>query len=241
VTDENAPTGSVAGRLVRPGGQPIEGLRMLVCTAAICYWDDTDSDGRFLVTALTLEPLKMQTGDPNGAHLDLVFYHSLETTEISELPGHVTVPLREGEAVPWSDEGGTVTLADGQLVLDAAAGALTYPFGTLQEAVRAMRIEGTDLPPYDWAPWEGREEETFAFVVNPVGIEAEPSATVRVHGVSDAPCSVYRIWSVTSKSGGLTYAGTATVVDTDDGLALVSDPDATIEGLTTLIFTPLEN
>ena len=240
ITDEDAPTGTVAGRLVHPDGSPIEAMRMLACTASICYWDETDSDGRFQVSDLTLEPLKMQTGDPDGAHLDLLFYHLLDTEEVSELPQEIIVPLRdEQEPTPWSDEGGTVTLANGALELHAESGALTYPFGTLEEAIRAMRVEGPDLPPYDWAPWSDAVDDTFAFVINPVGLAVEPGATVRVHGVTDAPCTVYRIWSVAAKTGGMTYAGTATVIETEDGLTLVSDTDATIHEVTTLVFSPL--
>jgi len=240
VTDDSAPTGIVSGRVVRPDGSPIEGLRMLACTAAICYWDETDSDGRFLVADLTLEPLKMQTGDPNGAHLDLLFTHLLETEEISELPRDIVVPLRDGEPTPWSEEGGVVTLAEGALELSAEAGALTYPFGTKEEALTAMRIAGEDLPPYDWTPWAGREAETFAFAINPLGLTADPGATVRVHGVSAPPCSVYRIWGVSGKTGQLLHLGTATVVAELEGEALVSDAEVTLGELTTLIFSPLE-
>ena len=242
VTDEDAPTGTVAGRLVHPDGSGIPAMRMLACTASICYWDETDSDGRFLVSDLTLEPLKMQTGDPSGTHLDLIFYHLLDTEEISELPEDIIVPLRDGQpSTPWAEDGGTVTLANGLLELSVEPGALSYPFGTLEDAVRAMRLEGADLPIYDWTPWDAQVDETFAFVVNPVGVQAEPGATLRVHGVTAPPCSVYRIWTVAAKTGALSHAGTATVVETDDGLVLVSDPDAEIGEFTTLVFSPLED
>jgi hypothetical protein len=240
VGDEDAPTGTVTGRLVHPDGAPIEGLRLLACTASICYWDDTDADGRFEVSDLTLEGLKMQVGDPTGGHLDLIFYHLLDTEEISELATDVIVPMRDAEQpTPWSDEGGTVTLAGGALELSVEPGALAYAFGTKEEAVRGMRVEGVDLPPYDWAPWSDEIEETFGFVVNPVAIEVDPGATVRVHGVTDAPCAVYRVWTVAAKKGTVSYAGTATVLEGDEGLTLVSDPDAVIGALTTLVFSPL--
>jgi len=239
VADEDPPTGTIAGRLVHLDGEPIEALRLLACTASICYWDETDADGRFEVTELTLEPLKMQVGDPKGEHLDVVFYHLLDTTDVSEIPADIVVPRRGGEPVPWSDEGGMVSLADGELELEVEPGALTYPFGTKDKGVRAMRMEAEDLPPYDWTPWAGQESETFAFVINPVAIAVDPGATLRVHGLSSAACSVYRVWSVSAKKGTVSHAGTATVAEVDGALTLVTDPDAAITELTTLIFSPL--
>lgn len=240
VTEEDPPTGSVAGRLVHPDGQPIEGMRMLACTPSICYWDETDSDGRFLVSDLTLEPLKMQTGDPGGTHLDLIFYHLLETEAVSELPSELIVPLRDGEpAVAWPDEGGTVTLASGQLELEVDPEAVSYPVGTKEKAVSAMRIEGANLPPFDWAPWEGREDETFAFVVNPVGVTVTPHARVRVLGTEPGPCTTFRLWTVKAKTGALSYAGLMTTETRDGETLLVSSPDAEIGEFTTLILSPL--
>ena len=240
VAADDPPTGAVAGRLVHANGLPIEGLRMLACTASICYWDETDSDGRFLVTNLTLEPLKMQTGDPNAAHVDVLFYHLLDTTEVSELPRDVIVPLKDQEPAPWAEGGGAVTLADGALTLSAEADALTYPPGTKDKAVTAYRLAGDDLPPFDWAPWEGREAETFGFVINPLGIEAEPGVSVRVDGVSEVPCGAYRIWSVASKTGSLTHVGTGTVVATEGGsLTLTSEVGSEPVELSTLIISPL--
>jgi hypothetical protein len=242
VTEEDPPTGAVTGRLVHPDGQPIEAMRMLACTPSICYWDETDSDGRFLVSDLTLEPLKMQTGDPSGAHLDLVFYHLLETEDVAELPGDVIVPMRDDEiAVAWPEDGGVVTLAAGQLELEVGANAVSYPVGTMDKAVRAMRLEGAELPPYDWAPWAGREDETFAFVVNPVGVTVTPSPRVRVLGGDPAPCTTYRLWTVQAKTGALSYAGLMTTDMRDGEALLVSSPDTVIEEFTTLILSPTED
>jgi hypothetical protein len=242
VTDEEPPTGAVAGRLVHPDGQPIEAMRLLACTPSICYWDETDSDGRFLVSDLTLEPLKMQTGDPSGTHLDVIFYHLLETEDVSELPREIIVPLRDGEAaVAWPEEGGVVTLALGQLELEVGSGAVSYPVGTKDKAVSAMRIEGSDLPPFDWTPWAGREDETFAFVVNPVGVTATPSARIRVLGQDPAPCAMFRLWVVHAKTGALSYAGLMTTETRGGEALLVSSLDATIDEFTTLILSPLED
>ncbi|MGB0588210.1 MAG: hypothetical protein ACPGU1_00900 [Myxococcota bacterium] len=241
VTDEAPPTGAVTGRLVYPDGQPIEAMRMLACTPSICYWDETDSDGRFLVSDLTLEPLKMQTGDPSGAHLDVIFYHLLETEDVSSLPHDIIVPLRDDEApVAWPEEGGAVTLAAGQLELQVEAGAVSYPVGTKEKAVRAMRLEGTELPPFDWTPWAGREDETFAFVVNPVGVTVTSSAQVRILGQTPGPCAVYRLWVVHAKTGALSYAGLMTLEARDGEAILVSAPDAVIDEFTTLILSPVE-
>ena len=240
VADENAPTGSVAGRLIAPDGQGISGLRMLACTPSICYWDETDGEGRFLVSDLALGPLKMQTGDPSATRLELIFYHWLDDEGTSELAEAVTVPLLPADdPVPWSEAGGSVLLAGGQLELIAEPESITYPFGTKEESVRARRVPGSQLPHYDWTPWAGEEADTFAFVINPTGIEVEPVASLRVIDDTLAPCDAYRIWSVASKDGRVTYAGIATVEEREGTLVLESIEGAALNELTTLIFSPV--
>ena len=239
---EDEVTGTVSGRLVHPSGEAIAGMRMLACTPSICYWDETDNDGRFVVSDLSLGPLKMQSGDPSGAHWDILFFHLLTSEDVSELPRDLIVPLREKEEepLPWEDAAGTLSLAMGALELDVNEGALTYPAGTKDKALTARYLSGSDLPPYDWSPWAGREEETLAFVINPVGVTSSAGVRVRVIAPDLAPCTHYHLWSIDSKTGRVRYSGNASVEEREGQPVLVSSAGALIEELTTLIFSPAE-
>ena len=151
----------------------------------------------------------MQIMMPNTGLMNMDYYQLAEAGQIA-VASHdiVAVPMVE-EAREWTEaDGGTVLVAEGALELTAGPDVLDYPLGIAEE-VMAAPVAIEHLPPYDVEPWVGFEEQTLAFHINPVGVEASEGIAFRVLG-EDAPAgAVYDVWSVHDKKGVLELLGVA--------------------------------
>ena len=233
--DNGAAYACVAGAIIDGDGAPLAGFRVSACTLETCIVGNTDEAGRYNIQRLPVEPHKMEVFGENHGYATMIFYQEVTPRE-SVLPTRdvVMVPIEETTA-PWPPkEGGTVTIADGRLTLTAAPDVLDYPFGA-DKTVRAAMYPADKLPPYNITPWDGREADTLAFVVNPIGISTTASIDVVVHGVDASPGQLYRVFNADGIHAVLTEVGTASVTSEGD---LVLEPGAKVQSLSMIIFVP---
>jgi hypothetical protein len=235
MVEPGPPLGSIEGRLITREGEPIAGLTVLCCDKGICIMGGSDEGGAFVCEDLELGAYKMQVADPDENFVDMVFYQTVEE-EGANLPAREIVVSQMTETPSgWEAEaGGDVVLASGRLTLTADPGALSYPVGTREEALIAQEIPTSTLPPYDHEPWLEAPDRALAFFMDPVHVSSSSPVSIVAAAPTEAPGTVFQVWSVDPDTGTLQDVGTATV---DDELRLVSDSDAVITNLTALILT----
>jgi len=197
VQEEVLPPGSISGRIIDEMGNGLGGIKMLSCTESLCVSGETDDYGEYLFYDLGPSPQKMQATDATGVHMSVIFYQECVSGEHGTLTRDVIMPLRQTPEVSWPEEqGGTVELADGALIIILEEGSLDYPLGYFDEKMRAEAVPGERLPPYDQEPWAGQEERVMGYYLYPPHIMADPSAGVQAAVSGSVMGDVYDIWSV---------------------------------------------
>ncbi len=231
------PLGAVTGRIVNGDGEPLANIKVLCCTSSICETGETLEDGSYIFEQLEVEPRKMQAADLTKTYMELIFYQDVIADQMNTLSRDVVLTRRNDEPTTWlEDIGGTVSLAGGELELQAGPESVDYPFGIFDELIQGETMAGSILPPYGTEPWLDQMEQSFGYVFYPVHIIThEPvSFVIRRDGLMDSG-TIYRIWAVDPDDAELIDSGTATVGDDGD---LASDPDSTLTDLTTIILIP---
>ena len=238
-TPSPAPGGmAVAGRVVDADCNPLENIKVLACTNATCLTGDTLPDGTYSIAlqATAIEPRKMRAIGVSWGRYDALYFQDLEAgqTVFSSMP--IVLPVLPSTPTVWTEEeGGTVLLADDVLELTAAPGTVDYPLGVFDEEVSAVQVAAGDLPPFDVAPWVGKESFTLAFMLSPYELSVTEPLSMRVVGMHGCTGDTYAIWSGNSHTGRLEQVGSATV---DGSGNVVSDPDAELLQLTTIVLVP---
>jgi hypothetical protein len=230
-------TGSIAGRVVNRSGASIEGLKVLACSASLCMTADTDTNGEYLFTDMSIAPRHVQITDLSDTYMGLLYYQDVIANELNVLSRFVVLPGLTG--VPTSlpvATGGAVTLADGALELTVPADALTYPFGYNDEVIQSEMLSGEEIPPYDVEPWMPFKADSLAFAFFPANTVSSAPVSFKVtQGITQPEGSKYFIWTADFSHGTLHEVGTATV---DAQGHLVSDADAMVKDLTTIVLIP---
>jgi hypothetical protein len=228
--------GTVQGRVVTTAGDPLAGAYVLVCNADFCVSGETDGDGKYDVSDLTLVEYKIKVQGSQLGYANMLFFQDLAVKDVVTAPRDLVVVESTGTMEPWvPDEGGTVTLAGGMLELSVDPGDLKYPLGFTKE-VLAVSVPIDALPPYDQEPWVGSEEGAFAFYLNPVGVKAlEGVFSFRVLGANAVADATYSVWAVDDKTAHMEPVGNATA-DADGNI--VSDADCGMKLLSTLLILP---
>jgi len=230
-------TGSIAGRVVNRSGASLEGLKILACSASLCMTADTDSNGEYLFTDMSIASRHVQITDLSDTYMGLLYYQDVIANELNVLSRLVIVPELTGAptSLPIAT-GGTVTLANGALEFTAPANALVYPFGYNDEVIQSEMLSGEEIPPFNVEPWMPYKEDSLAFAFFPANTTASESVSLKVkQGITQPEGTKYFIWTADFSHGTLHEAGTATV--NADG-HLVSDADATVTDLTMIVLFP---
>lgn len=224
----------VSGAVVDGEGAPIVGIKVSACTTQTCIISPTGADGRYAIQGLPVEPHRMEAlGVPKG-YMTIEWFQDTTAGVMTEAPhAIVAVPLT-GAAQPLPESGGTALLADGTLELTVGADVLVYPIGA-EEEVEAAAVAIEDLPPYDVAPWTGKEAASRAFVVNPFALGVEGELGLKVKGVGAAAGARYHLYTADHLTGRLDEGGTLVADDAGD---LVLQPGATADELTTVVVVP---
>lgn len=229
--------GCVAGALTDPSGKALEGLRVSACTDVTCLTGTTDADGLYRIEGLPIEPHKMEVLGVAKGYLTMCFYRDITAGTPSIIEHVVRLPALPAAKVAWpAATGGTAEVLAGRLVLEAAPETLKYPLGTeVQEAV-AIEVPVADLPPFDVAPWVGKEGKSRAFMVQPFPLKATESASLTLLGEKGVAAGTpYRLYAANALSGKLEEAG---MLVADDAGALVMQPGGSLKNLTTLVIVP---
>lgn len=232
------PVGCVYGKLVDGSGKAVEGARVSACTDVECLIATTTGSGVYDIQGLTPGPHHIEVlGEPLGV-FTMVWWQDVPAGVQSRLSESVVVqPLAGATKVAWApDAGGKVLLADGRLELEAAPGALKYAPGTLDKSVQAIEVDVDELPPFDIAPWEGKEEASRAFIINPFPLKASAPIKLRIIGEPGVATSTpYRVYSADPVWGNLEDVGLVTADGSGD---LVSASGGSLKDLTTLVIVP---
>lgn len=179
------------GRIQRAGGEPIAGQgKVLFCGDRNCLFLDTDDEGGFRRTGVDIvDPRRFEVVGRYDDYGTVVFRRDAEPGSVLDV-GTVTAPEPVGEpAAVSADEGGTVTLAGGQLELTFEPGELTYPIGHAQKELQAAPIPMDELPPWSNRPWEGVEDRSLAFSLIPFEIHTavEGGPSPKAQGKAETP------------------------------------------------------
>lgn len=232
------PYACIAGALESPNGEPVVGVRVSACTLETCIIGNTAADGTYLVQRLPVEPHKVEILGAAKGYMTLAFFQDVKPGELARASHTVVLPRVTNAAVPLTAAaGGTATVADGKLVLSAKAGILRYPIGTPEEEmlVEAVAVPLDELVPYDIEPWDGKEDEAMAFLVNPFPLTASESVGLTVKGVGAPANALYRLYAANATTGELEEAG---VLAADTSGDLVLQPGGSLTQLTTLVIVP---
>lgn len=232
------PVGCVFGKLVDPSGKALAGIKVSACTDVECLRADTTADGTYNIQGLKVGAHHIEVlGEPKGV-MTMVWWQDVPAGVQSRLKDSVVLqPLSASTTTPWAPaDGGKVTLAEGRLELEAAAGTLSYAAGTTDKSVRALEIDIDELPPYDVEPWKGKEAKSVAFIVNPFPLKASQAVKLKVLGQAGvATGTPYTIYAADPVWGTLKVVGLATA---DGSGALVSEPGGSLTSLTTIVVVP---
>lgn len=130
--------------------------------------------------------------------------------------------------------GGTVSLAEGTLEMNAVPGGLVYPAGTTPEAERlsALATPITALAPLDIEPWLGKEANSRAFTFTPFYLRADPPVKITLRNMDSLPAGTYRVYTTHPSAGTLEAVGGATC---DGDGTVIFDASTEVRHLTTLI------
>lgn len=229
--------GCVAGALTDESGKPAEGVTVSACTALTCLRAVTAADGTYAIEGLPIVPHRLEILAIPKGYMAMLFYREIMASEPSIVEHQVRLQTRPTESVPLPVEaGGTAAVAGGKLVVEAAPGTLIYPIGTANEALTALEVDVADLPPYDIAPWTGKEKKSHAFLINPFPIKANASLSVTLTGETGVTAGTpYRLYAANADTGKLEAAG---MLVADGQGKLVMQSGGSLESLTTLVVVP---
>ena len=230
-------TGSITGRVINRGSEPLSGMKIMACCSTICRTSTTDANGEYFFTDMIIEPRHVQVYDFTGVYLSVLYYQDVIADELHVLSRDVILPdlTTPPKSLPIAT-GGTVLLADGALELTLPPNSLEYPLGYDEEVIQAERLAGEEIPPYDVEPWLEQKEGSFAFALYPHKIQTSESASFKVKtGITQPEGTKYQIWTAFFTEATLHRVGTATV---DANGHLVSDADAMVKDLTTIVLIP---
>jgi hypothetical protein len=204
-----AATGCAEGQVVDASGAPVAGIRVAGCTPATCITGTTGPDGRFAIQGLPVAPHKFEAlAVAKGLFATVFFADVTAGRMVGPTRPVVLHPLPAARASGFDpDAGGTLSLADGALVLEAGPGALGFPIGTASEGAAAAFIPVETLPEYDVAPWEGRAAGTFALVVHPFPLSLEAGVTLTLRPPAEAGAGPWDLHVVNGSTGRLEAVG----------------------------------
>ena len=228
--NQNTMPSVLEGQVFSEVGTPLSGIRVIACNADSCVDCATDDNGSYMLANLFDGPWKMEAVDDSGLYMDLIFHQSAEAPMAI-----IQLPYADQQNLEWSaEEGGTLNMFNGGLQLIADPGSLSYPDEETQLQVSIMQPD--NFPPYGSTPWEGKESETLAMVLNPSHLVSVTPIGVRLNvswTVEDL--TDYDIYTVDLATGLLQFSGHAYMQP--DG-ELWSAPDSTIFEPGTIIFVP---
>lgn len=229
--------GCVAGALTDASGKVLEGLRVSACTDKTCLTGITDADGLYRIEGLPIEPHKMEVLGVAKGYATMCFFRDIAAGTPSVIDRIVRLPALPTTRVPWTTAaGGTAEVLAGRLSFEAAPDTLKYPLGTEVEEAVAIEVAVADLPPFDVAPWEGKESKSRAFVVQPFPLKATASVSLTVMGEKGAQAGTpYRLYAANALTGKLEEAG---MLVADAAGKLVMQPGGSLVNLTTLVIVP---
>lgn len=194
--------GCAEGALVDPEGAPVVGVRVAACTAATCITGTTDAGGRFAIQGLPVAPHKFEALAVPRGFLATVFFVDVTGGRMVGPSRPVVLPRLPDPVAFDPEAGGTVTLADGDVILEAAPGALGFPIGTAGGGLSATVIPGAALPDYDLRPWDGREGETFAVAFHPFPLKAEGAVAIAIRApdaAGEGPWDLHAVHGSTAR------------------------------------------
>ncbi len=217
--------GCTGGTLVGSDGAAVQNVRVSACTPSTCITSTSDESGRFVIQGLPVEPHKLEVlGFIQGYYTTVYFMDmtagSLTLAEapirLQRLPTALVIGFEPSE-------GGELVLAGGDVVIDADPGALTFPIGTSQDGAEATAIAIADLPPFDVAPWAGKESGAFAYLLHPFPLRSDGGVAIAL-GVPDGvqEAAGYSLYSVHTSSARVEEVGPMT--RGEDGLWRLDDP-----------------
>lgn len=236
--ERGRPYACIAGAVTSEAGEPVAGVKIAACTSETCIISTTLADGTYNVQRLPVEPHKVEVFGVMKGFMTLAFFQDVMPGELARASRTLILPRQTNDAVAWLPaNGGTVELADGQLVFDAEPGTLRYLVGTpeAEMLVEAVEVPVRNLVPYDTEPWKGKESKSMAFVVNPFPLTASASVDLTIKGASATANALYTLYAAHSTTGELEEAGILVGAANGD---LVLQPGATLTHLTTLVVVP---
>jgi hypothetical protein len=120
--------------------------------------------------------------------------------------------------------------------LTAQPASLIYPFGFTDDMIRGLQIPASEIPPQNEEPWLGYEEESIAFLMNPVDVRSKEPLSLKIQDGGDrAVGAQFSVWSFNSSKGKMEMVGVATV---QDDQTLLGDPDLVLTRVTLLVLIP---
>ncbi len=219
-------SGCAEGQVVDADGRPVAGVRVAGCSSGACITGTSGDDGRFAIQGLPVEPHKFEVLAVPKGFFATIFFADVTAGRMVGPTRPVVLPrLPDGRSEPFDPAaGGTLSLAEGALVLEAAPGALAFPIGAASEGATAAFVPVEDLPDYDVSPWVGHEVGAFALVVHPFPLKIEGEVKVTLIPPSGAGAGPWDLHVVHGSSGRLERVG-ALEDDGAGGLRL-ADPAA---------------
>lgn len=217
--------GCTGGTLVGPDGAAVENVRVSACTPSTCITSTSDASGRFVIQGLPVEPHKLEVLGFIQGFYTTVYYMDMTAGSLTL----VDAPIRLQRLPPAlvkgfePSAGGQLVLAGGDVVIDADPAALSFPIGTSQDGAEATAVAIADLPPFDVAPWAGKESGAFAYLVHPFPLRSDGGVSLGLaapEGVAEA--SAYTLYSVHTSTARVEEVGAMT--RGDDGLWRLDDP-----------------
>lgn len=229
--------GAIEGRLVNVAGKTVGLAYLLICDAGGCTTAQADGKGEFLVKDMTVGMYKIQVLADDLGYMNMEYPQWVEADKNNSAGQDIVLVERQGDPVPWKpDDGGSVTLADGQLTLSIVAGDLKFPLG-LNKEIWAAAVPHVYLPPFGDEAWTD-DSEVYAFHINPLGvISTGASFGLSVSAKEGSTFSSFSVWSVQADTGLLVSAGS---VSKDENGQIVSTTDLELHELTTLILVGQE-
>lgn len=224
---------SLAGRIVDSDGNPVEGAFVQACCAAICLASNTGADGSYsFAEGVRTDMYKIGVGGFKTGHMSFNYYQDPVTQP--NLAVAVTAYDKPSTAAPLPKEtGGTVTLADGELVLTAPAG-IKYDIGEPAE-LTAVKVPQAELPPYDFDLTTCSSDPVVAYIINPLKTKLEEGSFEVTAKIGASPGAKYGIWVVDANAALVHKEATATADANGD---VIKDAGSTLRHLDTIIFVP---
>jgi hypothetical protein len=228
---------ALGGVIVDDAGEPVGGLKVLCCNSELCIVGDSAADGSYLFWAIDEGPRKMEIFDPMGQHARMMFHQVAVAGRRTDLSRPVILARAIEGHQPWpAAVGGVVELAQGALTLTVSPGALHYPPEIDEEVIGVHQFRVEDLPPSDREPWIGLEDQSYAFLFDPLRLDSD--APVQLRFTPPIPLAeglAFRLWTVDHVLAELVDAGTARVGPSGD---IESEREANIDRLGMLFVVP---